>query len=274
MTDLERAQDGQAAQGAPVQILADGVLQDGHVGQAVVFGDADVVGEMAQGFRRDAAAAQAGNGGHAGIVPAGDDLIVDKLEQFALAHDGVAQAEAGKFVLMRQGPRQAEVFQNPIVKGPMDLEFQRADAVGDALQVVAQAMGEIVHRINAPFAAGMMMLGVADAVEDGIAHPDVGGGHVDFGPQRARAIGKFARLHPLEKVEGFLDAAFAPGALLAGAVRRAAIGVGVFGGKIADVGLALLNQGNGVLIDFIEIIRGVKRLQLRAAGLGPRRAAR
>src|SRR5208283_4309031 len=143
--DLERAQDGQAAPGAPVQIFADGVLQDGKVGDAVVFGDADIVGEMAEGFGSDAAAAEAGNGGHAGIVPAGDDLVVDKLEEFALAHDGEGEAEAREFVLMRKGARKGKAVEYPIVEGPMHLEFEGADAVRDALQVVAKAMGKIVH---------------------------------------------------------------------------------------------------------------------------------
>ena len=72
------------------------------------------------------------------------------MEQFALAHDGVAEAEAGELVLVGQGTRQAEVLQNPVVKRAMDLELQGADAVGDALDVIAQAMGEVVHWINAP----------------------------------------------------------------------------------------------------------------------------
>jgi hypothetical protein len=56
----------------------------------------------------------------------------------------------------------------------MDFELQRADGMGHALDVIAQAMGEVIHRVNAPGGAGMMMFSVANAVEHRIAHPDIG----------------------------------------------------------------------------------------------------
>ena len=258
--DLEGPQHGQAAQGALVQVLADGVFEDGDVGDAVIFGDADVVGEMAQGLGGDAAAAQAGDGGHAGVVPAGDNFIVDELEELAFAHDGVAQAEAGELVLMRQGTREIEAFQEPIVEGAVDFKFQGADAVGDAFQVVAQAMGEIVHGIDAPGRAGVMMFGVADAVDDRVAQPDVGGGHVNFGAQGAGAVGELAVLHALQQVQVFRDGAVAKGAVLAGTVGRAAVGVGVAGGEVADVGFAFFDEGDGVVVELGEIVGGVERL--------------
>ena len=87
--------------------------------------------------------------------------------------------------------------------------------------------------------AGVMMLGVADAVEHRVAHPDVGRGHVDLRAQRAGAVGELAGLHPGEEVEVLLDGAVAERAFLAGAVGRAAIFVGVLGREVADVGLAL-----------------------------------
>ena len=106
------------------------ILQHGHVGEAVVFGDADVVGEVAQGLRRDAAAAQAADGRHARVVPAGDEAFVDELHELALAHDGVAEAEPGELVLVGQGTRQVELLQNPVVERAVHLELQRADASG------------------------------------------------------------------------------------------------------------------------------------------------
>ena len=65
----------------------------------------------------------------------------------------------------------------------MDFELQRADAVRDAFQVVAEAMREIVERVDAPLVARVMVRGVADAVEQRIAQPDVGRGTcVDLRP--------------------------------------------------------------------------------------------
>ncbi len=76
--------------------------------------------------------------------------------------------------------------------------------MGDSFDVVAQGMGAIVHRINAPFVAGLMMLGVPDAIEHRIAQPHVRRAHVDLRPQGARAIGKLAGFHPREQIETFL----------------------------------------------------------------------
>jgi len=42
---------------------------------------------------------------------------------------------------------------------------------------------------------------MADAVEQRIAHPDVGRRHVDLRAERAGAVREFAVLHPREQVE-------------------------------------------------------------------------
>ena len=63
--------------------------------------------------------------------------------------------------------------------------------------------------------AGVMMLGMTDAIEHRIAQPDVWRAHVDLGAQRPRAIGKFASFHAREEIEIFLDGAIAKRAFLA-----------------------------------------------------------
>ena len=103
-------------------------------------------------------------------------------------------------------------------------------------------------------AAGVMMLGVANAVEDRVAHPDVRRRHVNLRAQGARAVGELAVLHPREEVEVLLDGAVAEGAFLAGPVGRAAVFVGVFGGEIIHVGDALLDELQGVFVGLVEVI--------------------
>src|SRR6185437_740809 len=110
-----------------------------------------------------------------------------------------------EFDLARDGRRQFERLQNPFVKRPMHFELERAERMGDALDVIAQGVGPIVHRINAPFAAGVMMFGVANPIEDRIAQPDVRRLHVDLRPQGFRAIRKLARFHARKQIEIFFD---------------------------------------------------------------------
>ena len=178
--DLDRIEHREAAEGFLVQLVADGVFEHGHVGQAVELGHADVVGEPPHRGGRHAAAAQTGDGRHARVIPAGDNFLLHELHQLALAHHRVTDVEPGELVLVGQGARQFEGFEQPVVQRAVHLELQRADAVGNALDVITQAVREVVHRVDAPPAAGVVMLGVADPVEHRVAQPDIGRRHVDL----------------------------------------------------------------------------------------------
>ena len=221
--------------------------------------------EVADGLGRVAAAPHAREGGHARVVPAAHVPLLHEPQQLALAHDGVGDVEAGELALARMHAGQVEGLEDPFVQRPVHLELERAEAVGDALDVVAQAVREVVHGVDAPLVAGVVVRGVADAVEHRVAQPDVGRAHVDLGAERAGAVGELAGAHPLEQVEVLLDRAVAVGALLAGPVGRAAHLVHLFGGVVADVGLAPADQLERVLVERLEVVGGVEGL--RAPGL-------
>ena len=106
-----------------------------------------------------------------------------------------------------------------------------------------------------------MMFGVADAVNERVAHPDVRRGHVNFRAERALAVGELAVLHPREQVEVFLDAAVAERAFLG----VAAVFVGFVRRQVADVGLAFFDERDGVFVNLVEVVGGVERLQRSAA---------
>ena len=161
---------------------------------------------------------------------------------------------------MRQRARKVEVFKNPIVKRAVHLKFQRTDTVGDALDVIAQAMGEIVHRIDAPFVTGVMVLRVADAVQHRVAHPDVRRRHVDPGAERAGAVGVLAPLHAREQIEVLLHPAIAEWGILARAIRRAAVRVDVLGREVTHISQALPDECQGVFVQRFKVVRGVEGL--------------
>ena len=83
--------------------------------------------------------------------------------------------------------------------------------MGDALDGVGLAVRVVVHGVDAPLVAGAVMGDVENAVHDGVAHVEVGRGHVDFGAKDAGAIGEFAGLHAGEEVEVFFDGAVTVG---------------------------------------------------------------
>ena len=129
--------------------------------------------------------------------------------------------------------------------------------MGDVLDGVGDAMGVVVGWINAPVGAGLVVGGVADAVEDWVAQVDVGRGHVDLRPQAQLAIGEFAGAHPREQLEALLRVAPAPGAVATGFGQTAAIHPGLLGAQGADIGAPFADQLPGECVQLLEIRRGI-----------------
>ena len=161
---------------------------------------------------------------------------------------------------MRQRARQVEGPEDPVVKRTVIDELERADAMGDAFEVVAETVGVVVEGIDTPLVAGVMMGGVADAVEQWVAQPDIWRGHVDPGAERPRPVGELPGAHPLEQIEVFPDGPVAPGRIAPGLVRSATIGVGFLRTQVADVGFPFLYQVDGIMIELLEVIAGKERL--------------
>ena len=147
--DLQRVQHRHAAQRGLVQHVAHRGVELGRLDEVVGLGDADAPDELPDAFRRHAAPAQAGQRRHARIVPAGDMAVFDQPDQPALRKHRVAEIEAGEFVL--PGPRRRrQTLDQPVVERSVILELHGADRVGDMLDGVGLAVGEIVGRVDFP----------------------------------------------------------------------------------------------------------------------------
>ena len=145
----------------------------------------------------------------------------------------------------------------PGVERTVDVEFEGADAVGDVLDGVALAVGVVVHGVDAPAVAGAVVVGMEDAVHDGVAEHHVWVGHVDFGAQHLGAVGEFAGAHAAEEVEVFLDRAVAVGAVLARRGDGAASLANLVEGLVVDIGQSFLYQELGPLVELLEVVGGV-----------------
>ena len=130
--------------------------------------------------------------------------------------------EPGKFICCGRC-EMPSVSRKPIVQRPMVFKLERADGMGDAFDGVRRAVREIVHRIDAPLVAGAVMGGAENAVHHGVAHVEVGGSHVDLGPQGAGAVREFSRAHTREEVEVLLNGSVAVRTFFAGLGQRASI---------------------------------------------------
>ena len=254
--ELHRMKHAHRALGGGIEVLAQAVLEEGVLHHARALGDADAVAEIADGPRREAAAAQAAERRHPRIVPAGDDALLHELAQLALAHHRVVDAETGKLDLARLAGH-GDIVHHPVVERTVRLKLQRAERVRDALKRVLDGVGKVVHRVDAPLVALTVMVHIADAVDDRIAHIEVTGGQVDLRAQRAAALGELAVLHALKEVEVLLHVAVAVGGD-GGLANVAAVLLRLLGRQVADVGKALPDQLDGVLIVLFKVIAAVE----------------
>jgi len=230
-----------------VEVFADAVLQQGDVHRGIGLGHTDALAKIADRLRGVAPAPQPGDSGHARIVPALYVAFVDQLDQLALAQHHKGQIQAGEFVLVWTAVR-FDLVQYPIIQHAIVFKLQGTNGMGDALQGIRKAMGEIIHGIDAPLVPGAVVVGLADAIEGGIAHDHIRMGHVDFGPQHMGAVFEFPAAHALEQVQVLLDAPVAIGALLPRLGQRAPHGANFLGAGTVHIGLALADQLHGEFI--------------------------
>ena len=85
----------------------------------------------------------------------------------------------------------------------------------------------------------------------------VGGGHVDAGAQHVGAVGELARAHAPQQVEALGGRPVAVRALPPGAGRHAAVFADLFRRQAVDVGITLLHQLLGQLVQPFVVVGGV-----------------
>ena len=237
----ERVFHGQHPRRLFVQVVADEVLELAHLHGVVALGDAHAVAEVADGLRCVTPSSESRQGGHARVVPARDVVLLHEFQEPPLAHHRVVEIQPRELDLPRVG-RDVHLFEDPVVELAVVLELQGAERVGDPFQRVRQRMGEVVHGIDGPGVAGVVVGDVTDAVDHGIAHLHVGGGHVDPGAQHVGAVGELPVPHAGEKVQVLVHTA-APVRALPARLRHRATGLADLRlAQAANVGAPALDE--------------------------------
>ena len=241
------------------QIVPDAVLQDGEIHHGIRLAHADDVNEIPDGAGGIAAAAHGGQGRHPGIVPPGDVAPFHQLAEVALAHDRPGHIQAGKLQLPGPGrEHMGALFHDPVVERPVDFVFQGAHGMADAFQRVPDGMGEIVHRIDAPFIAGPPVLLIQNPVHGGIPHDDIRGGHIDLRPQGLAALRELAVFHPAEQIQAFLGGPVPPGAVAPGLRQRSPVFPHLVLAQLVHIGQAAADPVLRDLIALVIIIGSVE----------------
>ncbi len=188
-------QDGLRTLAPSVEILANGVLEQRHVDEAVALGHPDSLAKRSNRLRCVSAPPQARERRHPRIVPTGDTPALNKLLQLALREHGVGQGQPSELDLLRARV-EGHAVEKPVVKWPMVLELERADRMSYTLDRVTVAVCEVVHRVDAPAVAGTVMVLALDPVHHWVAHVLVRRVHVDLRPQHVRSVFESAGAHP------------------------------------------------------------------------------
>ncbi len=191
---------------------------------------------------------------------------------------GVVVAVQGKFLLrfqalgfdlldqrlglrkLRRAQDGDDALQRPVVEGALVFELQRADAVGDVLQRVLDGVREGVHGVDAPAVAGVVVLGMLDAVDGRVAQVDVGAGHADLGAQHHAAVRMLAGAHLAKARQVLGGRAVAERAVLAGVDEVTAVGAHFFRRLLVHVGVAGLDQVLGGTVHEVEVVAGVEEV--------------
>ena len=237
-----------------LQILPDAVLQHGIIHRTLALGYAAEIHKHLDRFRRESPAAERRDGHQARVVPAVYHSFFHQLFDVSLTRHHIGQIQLGKLDL----PRRMGIFQlphHPVVQRTVVFKFQRTDGMRDALDGVLDGMGEVVHGINTPFIAGIVMCHMRHTVDDRITHIHIGRGHVDLGAQHLLSVPIHAVLHVLEQFQVLFHAAVPVRAVLARLGQRAAVFPDLLRAQVADVCLSLFDQLHRSLIHLREIIR-------------------
>ena len=115
-------------------------------------------------------------------------------------------------------------------------------------------MSKIVHRIDAPFVACVVMLRMSYPVDDWIAHVYVRRSHIYFRSEHFLTVAVLSFSHFLEKLQVFLDRPFTIWAFPSRFLQSPSVFPYLIGVEIADICFAFFYQSNSTSIHFIEII--------------------
>ena len=212
---FDRIEDCAHARCCLLQILANRMLEQALVNHSLNLGVADLIHELADGGSGVSASAQTADGRHTRVVPTGYQAFLDELEHLTLGHYGVSDVQTVELALLGTivrtvGRQAAEVLTRYLVKEiiverTMYLELEGTDTVRHALEIVALAVGKIIHRVDIPLASGAVVrMRCDDAVHDRVAEVHVRVSHINLGTQHHLALLYLAVLHSLEQAQVLL----------------------------------------------------------------------
>ena len=217
------------------------------------FGNTCHFYKLTDGFRCKASSAQAADGNKAGIIPAVGNTFLNQFFDIPLSGYNIIQVHLCKFDLSRR------IFEftfsyNPVIKRSVIFKFQRTDGMCDMFNGIFDGMSKIIHGVNAPFIACIVMCDMCYTIDNGISHVDVGRCHIDLGAEYPFSVCTFTIFHALKKLQVLLYASVTVGTVFAGLFQRSAIFTNFIGRQITHISLSFFNQLQCTFIHRVKIV--------------------
>ena len=126
--------------------------------------------------------------------------------------------------------------------------------MGDVFNGILNGMGEIIHGIDAPLVACVVVGHAGNAVDNRIPHVDIRGSHINLGSQHLFSILVLSLLHLLKQSKILLHGTVPVRTLLAGCGKISPVLPDLVRCQVTDKGLSLLNQEHGAPVHLVKII--------------------
>ena len=111
----------------------------------------------------------------------------------------------------------------PVIGRAVVFKLKGAQRVGNPFKGIADGVGEVIHRIDAPLVPCPQVMGKLDAVEGGVSHVDVGAAHIDFSSEDMGPFSMLALAHLLKQAQVLFDAAIPVWTVLSRFGKRATV---------------------------------------------------
>lgn len=131
--------------------------------------------------------------------------------------------------------------------------------MSNAFQRIADAMSKVVHRIDAPLVASLMMLGEFNAIQHRIAHHDKRRRHVDFSAQTGFTLFKTAGTH-FSNSARFSSTLRSRNGLFTRRGQRTAVFTDLLRRQLINVGRAFIDQLDRIGVQLVKVIGGVANI--------------
>ena len=241
-----------------LQILADAILQHRIIRDRICLRNTGQFHKPADRSRREAASAQSRDRDKPRVVPSVDNSILDQLLDISLAGDDILQIHLRELNLARRILEDPRLAHHPLIQRAVILKLERAQRMRHALEGILKRMSKVIHRVDAPFIPGVLMMQMRHAVQNRISHVDVRARHVDLRAERLRPVRKLACPHALKEVEILLHGAV-PVRIVPARLRQCAAVLPDFVRRqIGDICLPLADENQRDLIHFVKIVAGIE----------------